>query len=427
MTATATADGVRVTKAFETDEFPVPTVTFDVTSERDEPVTVRVVDVIPEDFQMDHVGFHPDYGSENWTAYPDQRVEFERRLEPGETVRTVYGVRLDDPSADDRFMDDPDISVDAAGEFGESDGEDPVAETTMADIAPRERTDVVRDVAGGDADAVPGMEAEPPDAEAEAAAGLGEDPLGLEEHETGDDADDRAEAEAEPAPESAAEPEDEVADTVAQGSGGAMPGNLAAALAAEIRAGDVDDEDLAVIEDAVGSRRSEEVQLEHLQSRVSELEAYADALEAFIDENGTAAELLEDVERDVESLGRRVDGLAEDVSQGGTAREDLAAQVETLQAELAAVEGVASDVEAIGDDLTALRGDLEAVEERVAGVESDLEEVSDPEEAIADVAEDVAAVRDTVEGVADDVSAVESEVSELQVWREDLSSVLGGS
>ncbi len=63
---TVAADGVTVTKRFEADEFPVPAIAFNLTSRRSVPVTVRLVDTVPDDVAVEDLGFHPEYGSDYW-------------------------------------------------------------------------------------------------------------------------------------------------------------------------------------------------------------------------------------------------------------------------------------------------------------------------------------------------------------------------
>ncbi|MFC7080489.1 hypothetical protein [Halorussus caseinilyticus] len=106
---TTNESGVVVEKSFEGDEFAVPAIKFVIRCERDERATLRLADDIPEEFPMDNVGFHPDYENDNWTAYKDHRVEFERELEPGEELVTVYGVRLADGDDPSTFLGTPSI------------------------------------------------------------------------------------------------------------------------------------------------------------------------------------------------------------------------------------------------------------------------------------------------------------------------------
>ncbi|MFP4591475.1 MAG: hypothetical protein ACLFMX_05265 [Halobacteriales archaeon] len=103
--------GVTVTKSRLTDEFPVPTVGFEIASSRDEPVSITVTDRIPTGFTMDAIGFHAEYESDNWTAFEDGRIEFEREVAPEETVVTLYGVRTDDPTDIEEFMAPPSLAV----------------------------------------------------------------------------------------------------------------------------------------------------------------------------------------------------------------------------------------------------------------------------------------------------------------------------
>jgi len=104
----AESDGVTVEKSFEPDDFPVPAIAFALRSDRDEAVTVRLVDTVPEDVSPENIGFHPKYGAEFWDVSGDDIV-FERELAPGEEYTTVYGLRGDDADVPSKFMSDPRI------------------------------------------------------------------------------------------------------------------------------------------------------------------------------------------------------------------------------------------------------------------------------------------------------------------------------
>lgn len=109
-----TSDGVMVRKSHLHDEFPVPTVGFEITSSRDEPVTVTIAERIPDGYSMDTIGFHAEYESDHWSAYQNRRIEFNREVDPDETVVTLYGVRTDDPSDIEAFMGPPRVTVSTA-------------------------------------------------------------------------------------------------------------------------------------------------------------------------------------------------------------------------------------------------------------------------------------------------------------------------
>ena len=145
-TVSVSDDGdVRVEKSFARDEFPVPAIKFRLVSGSDDPVHVRLVDRIPEDFPMEGVGFHPDYESDNWTAYRDHRVEYERSLAPGESTVTVYGIRLDDSSDVAGFLDEPILERPPVPGAAPEDRPD----SDVDDILGTDRSQLVRDALQG--------------------------------------------------------------------------------------------------------------------------------------------------------------------------------------------------------------------------------------------------------------------------------------
>jgi hypothetical protein len=103
---TVESDGVTVTKRFEDDEFPVPTIVFEFVSGRDEPVRVRLSDRVPEEVAVGDLGFHPEHGSEHWEV-DEERITFERELEAGTEYATVYGVRVTDTDNIEDFLTEP--------------------------------------------------------------------------------------------------------------------------------------------------------------------------------------------------------------------------------------------------------------------------------------------------------------------------------
>ncbi|EMA50463.1 hypothetical protein [Halococcus thailandensis] len=371
---TITADGITLMKSYETEEFPVPTVDFRLRSERNDEATVRLVDSIPEDVPAADLGFHPDYGGDDWTVEGDSAV-FEHRLAADEEYRTVYGVRTDDHDPE-RFMTDPTV------EIGDPDGERSTTEVadaesgadtddtaadgsdtddTSAATSGRDSSQAARDVIAGDRDVSDpdgGDAIEEVDisgAEAAAADGAGE--AGGTNTAGG-------------------QPRDGEVDT---GGVGVAEGDVGAALAAELRAGDLAEADRELLaEELDADDAGSEVRLTHLQSRISDLEAYTDALEEFIDENGPARQLIE----------------------------DLTDQIATIEDGLAALDERTSETEA-------------AIERLDAAVETNADDIAALDENIDDTE---AAVDTTQESVAE----LRADVEEIEEWRERISSVLGG-
>lgn len=466
--AVVVQDGLTVTKSFSENEFPVPAVTFDVESAREEEVELRIVDAIPDEFGVEQIGFHPDYGSEHWTATGDGEVRFERTVEPGESFTTVYGVRLDPDDEPTPFLEKPTIDVDAA-------------ESASAEAVPEESSSVVRELARGDRESVPGLEpdAEPggsesidPDVGGEPEPDVGEevepdvgdegthsvDPDGVGESEpvsvesddqpvdaataaseaaSGPEPSEIAEepnriGEDDPVPDSPAseppsdatdgdEPAQMTAEDVAETGAdlGATPveeqsadpesgavatktmsegdtTSLIAALAEELRNDAVPDEDLETLRAALAEEpESREVRIEHLQSRVSDLEAYTDALKAFIDEKGRGRELLEAVESSVDALEGDVQGLEERLEAAAEDRSRTAEHLESLEDTVEAIAGVAEEIEAVREDIESQDARIETLEERT---------------------DDLAALEGDVDELATDLE-------ELQAWRAQLSDL----
>ncbi|MFB6270500.1 MAG: hypothetical protein ABEH83_11180, partial [Halobacterium sp.] len=214
--------GVTVSKFFNAEDFPVPAVAFEVDSSRDDAVTLRIVDEIPDEFGIDQIGFHPEYGSEHWTASGDGVVRFEREIEPGESFTTVYGVRMEEGQDETPFLSAPTVEIE---------GED------IDDVVPPESTSVVRELAGGERETVPGLE---DDGELEVEAGgvesleeedaeILEGDVDLGSSEASEESEEEAvlgdeEPETEPEPvETGAEDEEPVTEPEAEGFGAEQP------------------------------------------------------------------------------------------------------------------------------------------------------------------------------------------------------------
>ena len=439
-------DGVTVSKFFNAEDFPVPAVAFDVDSDRDEAVTLRIVDEIPDEFGIDQIGFHPEYGSEHWTASGDGVVRFEREIEPGESFTTVYGVRMEEGQDETPFLSAPTVELE---------GED------IDDVVPPESTSVVRELAGGERETVPGLEEESEEVglEADIEGGIesleeedaeilegdvdlgSEDESELEADEEPVEADETFEEEPPTEPEAegygAEQPEppaaeEDVEEPEAEGfdeedteeesteaeaepapeSVGFDASDLVATLAEAIRNDEVSDDDLATLQDAFGGvPNSTQVEIDHLQSRVSELEAYTDALEEFLDEEGTAQQLVTDVEDEVSSLSAELGDLSDELADVEASVEDAAGDRDQLRERVAAVEDDVGAVEDLREDLERLRGDVDAIDERLADTEDAVMEVDDLE--------------DDLEDLADDLEDVEEHVDEIEEWRDQLSDVFG--
>jgi prefoldin subunit 5 len=373
---TITNDGVTVEKSFEPDDFPVPAIAFTLQSNRDETVSVRLVDSVPEEVSPENVGFHPKYGAEFWDVDGDSIV-FERELAPEEGYTTVYGLRGSDADEADKFMSEPTIeSVDPPLEASGQEPDEAASSEEQADSV--DDLDIGPDAGGHEEIDTPSdvgsepLEDEPVSSErgvdTDTTVTLdGEDDSIQVGHDTPDEPNDSA---GEPAPKADAAPgididdnESEADNAPIEKNGSAEPtgtDSLLDSLADEIEAADPDDPELAAIRDALGMNltpKSTEARIEHLQSTVADLDAYTDALEEFLDHNGDAQSLLADLQSDYEATMDRLDDIETKTESNDEAIVDLDAELESkLETRLADVEneisGLETRLESIEDDLS---------------------------------------------------------------------------
>lgn len=195
-----------------------------------------------------------------------------------------------------------------------------------------------------------------------------------------------------------------------------VTGGIARVLAKELRAGNVSYEDRRLLrEELLPDDGSTDARIQHLQNKVADLEAYTEALEQFLDEEGGAQAALSRVEE-------RVDSLAGDVEAVEGSLDGVDDEVGALRDEVADVEDdvddVEEEVEAVDAQVSAVSGDVERVADDVARFEDDLASVRGDLDRIDEVDRRVG-------GVEDDVSAIHDELEELATFRDRLSSVFG--
>jgi len=382
------ADGVTVIKRFEEDEFPVPAIAFEFASERDEEVTVRLVDQVPEGVAVEDLGFHPEYGSEYWTIDEDE-ITFERDLEANAEYTSVYGIRATGTDDVEQFLTEPDLA----------DVEPPQSEAEAGDVddvIPESDDDVVRDVIAGESEEVPGIDEEEADADedietldladpnaegepggrGDPRAGASDAPDTAEPEESADSAEDD---EGEEADAEASGPE---ADDADEGGAPAVGGDatVVETLAEEIRQNEVSAEDVKLLRQAFEIAGQEggsiQARLQRVQADVADLRAYTDALEDFLDESGTGQQLidevdsfasdLEDIEDSLESMDTRLEDTGEEVSDVQDSIEDLEAAVDDLESQVAD-EDVADRIEDVEEDITELRDWQEQIKQTFGG------------------------------------------------------------
>lgn len=451
-------DGIEIEKTFEPDDFPVPAIAFAITSDRDEPVLVRLVDEVPHDIPAEDIGFHPKYGAEYWSVDGDTIV-FEREFDAGEEYTTVYGLRARDTNRIERFLGEPELddveptqedasqairdvigeidlsndSEDATGELdAQTSSDDLESAVASVDSGPDFDTTVSSGDVGMDVDRAvssvteeSGSEAEGtggPDLNAETSPGAGVDTT-----EGDGDA-----AGTEPVP------------------GASAVEDVASVLAAEIREGRVSDRDLQAIRQALDVEQSgsDVARIDRLQRDVSDLQAYTDALEAFLDEEGDAQTLLRDLQSDIDGIEDRlqtVDSRTDTAIDRAENADERVAGVEDSLVSVTAdmnrlddrVGSIESEYEVLEEELSALRADADSTDDRVDRIENNVERLEDTlgdvdaetdavDERLDSVEEDLEGVRSVearIEDLEDRLEGAHEDLEELSEMREQLSSV----
>jgi archaellum component FlaC len=366
----ARRDGVQLEKYYEDDEFPLPSIVYEFESDRSTAVEVRVAEVLPEGIGPEDIGFHTDLGRDNWSLTAKELV-WRGTVEPAGCERAVFALRPDQEYDIERLVDEPDAfdvqvpdpaSLPArAGTFTRSAGSD--GEDDPADD--EDTPDVDREVArwGGDG----------------AAAAAADDDL-PDEPATGRTAD-------EPATGRTADDETSIDPTDGE--------SLADRLVAELRAGNVSTENRRYLQRELGGvqpRGSVDARLQQLQAKLSDFEAYTDAVEEFLDEGGTAEQLTETVET-------RLDAFEDDLRT-----------LESTVAELAELQGDVADLDELTSTVADHESELESLDEDLSSLDEDM---SSLEEDLSSVQEGLETVREEVDAVSAELSGVTGTVEEL--------------
>lgn len=356
--STVSRDGITVHQTYQEERFGVPTVVLKFVSERDESAGVRIAVDLPPDLHIEEVGFHPEYGYENWTVDSD-RLTFAAEIGPDEEVTTMYAIESPPDDRIDALLDS--LTIErvtgdaAASEFGpqpsvhsEHSTGMPTEEMTAEDLQNKVGTateDDDREGTAADGTEV-GDPAEEPttDASDEAKKVEGEDEDG--------DGDERKGKEAVTGEESGAqagsdddsdeietvsqEEAGEVGRTVARSTDQELSEYSTAILLAEldgrVQAGELTDEDRdqlyeLLLRGAESGTISDELRVAHLQKRVSDVEAGMETASEKVEE---LLPRLDEIEEHVESLAEGQKELESKVSALQEWHEDVTSTLGAL-------------------------------------------------------------------------------------------------
>lgn len=345
-TRTIRSDGIIVRKTVEDDG----SVRLEVDSDRDSPATVRVTDPALESRPDEEVQFDTEYGTE-WAI--DDGSTFERAFDPDEQRRIRYRIPDADPDSIDA---EPELSVTEA--------------SVLDDITDRGRSDTLREFVGGDRDSL-----DPVSDSTDPVSG-------------GDPAEPTAEAD----PDAQPVADTDTASDTASGDDLAVPsGGVARVLLEELRNDRIDDETAAALRSELGVEASEsqEVRLRYLQNEVSDLAAYTDTIESFIDRHGTFDSVVDDVRSDLSALEDRTGRIESTVEE----RSEAIDRIDDIDDELEKIRSVQSDLESDLGEIREMQADFESrfdsLDETVADINDSLDGLELFKERVSGVFEDL--------------------------------------
>jgi len=388
---TVESEGIAIEKTFAADEFDTPAIVLTIDNGRSSPVSLRVIDPLPEELDQSDIGFHPEYAAEGWTRRDDGDLQLDRDLEAGESIKSVYGIRLSEVQDPASLLREPEI--DEVVEIAEAEGASSADDTASADD----------------------IEEAIPDAESEdAATGTTDEATDPESNEGARDtggADARAGSGAtgpdrERTRAKAGETVGSLATPTADGE------TLAEALAAELERGSVDDDTLRTLNEHLSPRLAEssQLRLDDVQARLADLEAYTEALESILDTVGTEEDIsrtIGAVQDDLEKVAAQADALRDELDDTMADLEETDADVEELGDDLEReIEDVQSEIESLSDD----------VDDRLDDLETDLEaSLEDVESAMDEVHADLSA----------DLEDLRADLEDFVEWRDNFVGAVG--
>ena len=179
-------------------------------------------------------------------------------------------------------------------------------------------------------------------------------------------------------------------------------GTLAERVALELRRDDPPEAALATLRGELrpDTNGSVDAKLDHCLRRIGELDAYVDALEAFLDDEGTARQLLTELRDDIERVEARTEDVAERLDTVESAQSDLDARLSSVETEL----------EALDDRL----GDVEDLDESVEDLDGTVRETR-------------AELTDAVDEVESELARLGEEMESVEQWRATVVDALSGA
>lgn len=171
------------------------------------------------------------------------------------------------------------------------------------------------------------------------------------------------------------------------------------------------------LEDARQSGGRHEARLRQLENEVGDLAAYTDALEEFLDEDGTAQQVLDSVQDDLEAVSADVNDLKPVIRSHARSLRDHQQTIADLEADLDAQRASIND---LGSDLDSLATDFEEFSETASETHAaQANRLDDLEDGVDDQADRIGSLETEIDTVADAVDGLRTDVGDLEADVED--------
>lgn len=426
-------DDITVHRTLTTDRFEHVAVAFTIESDREHPTRIRLFDDIPPAVGIENIGFHPEYEGDRWYI-ADGQVFFDHWVKPDAAIHTMYAVLDVDEQQAKAHLTEPTLDLvlvesKTAGAIPHPDrhtrprqsdaveldiDEASPAEPSAPATAPTSVEDgafitvlgrMLGSTSAGPSTTSPSQTSKAITmADSEQPSTQSEDSTGTDTSDANEDTPSSQPTAGRAADGRTPESDDADAEVVTMDDGGqkqVSAGNIASVLAEEFRNDAVSEDDREFLREwAAESHAHNDVRVQHLQQRISDLEAYTDSLESFINENGTGRKLINDLKASMESLETEI--------------EDYEERIDTTGEDLSELEDGLTD---LSEDLTSIGEDVEALSADLSDLDAEVDEIGDEMERLDDLEEQTASIRDDLEGIHDHLESLDS-------FRDRLLSVL---
>jgi prefoldin subunit 5 len=359
-------------KQLQLDEYEFPTVTYRITSQSERAFKLRLKEQLPEPCKPSELRFHSE-DAFKWTLN-DGSMAFEDQIEPEETRVTVCGVKTDAHEQLDGFSGPPMLEI-APTEADDGDGEEDwktISEDLFEyrDLRPSNKPESTPIVAsdGGTQQSGDGTRAIRDTSKSDS-----DSPT--EENESTESLN----AAIPPASDNGTQPSTDMVDESKSGDllneSQIQSEEIVERFLTALQENELSDAQLETLHEVLGVDAGESVnaRIEHCQTRLSDLTAYIDALEEFLDEEGSGQQLIEEVQTDLEDIEEQVSTVQSEVSTIETQQEELREHLTEIDEELSTLERIEADVESLetqlDDTSTSLEAEIETLDKSIEDLE----------------------------------------------------------